>query len=64
MANFVSFELSDSELQELRAAGWGSGRTDLMCQSIVRDYLRRMRFKRARQDRRKFGQSHHGHAGE
>ncbi len=48
MGNPISFELSDAELQLLRDLGWGRGRTDLMCQTIVRDYLKRMQAKAAR----------------
>ena len=49
---FINFELTTAEAQELRGLEWGRGRLDLMCQGIVRDYLRRMRHKAARHARR------------
>ena len=46
--NPICFELTDLELQQLHQVWWGGGSDDLICQAIVRDYLRRMNAKAAR----------------
>ena len=48
MEHFVSFELTDADIESLRNLGWGHGRSDLVCQTIVRDYIRRNQAKAAR----------------
>ncbi len=48
MDTLVSFDLSDAEIQQLRDLNWRNGRVDLMCQTIVRDYLLRKRLKAER----------------
>jgi hypothetical protein len=53
MGNFVTFELTDAEVEALRSLGWGKGRSDLICQAIIRDYIRRHEMKARRHARRR-----------
>ena len=48
---FVSFELSPSEIQQLRDANWRNRSPDLQAQTIVRDYLLRERLRAERRQR-------------
>jgi hypothetical protein len=59
MDHFISFELSGSEIRELRDDNWRNGNADLQAQTIVRDYLLRRRL-RAERIARKIDRASHG----